>query len=285
MDSLQVPLAGQQEAASLTVPPAGYVPLSDLARALGQRVDALSRLARISMVPDALRVDRQEGKRSVAWYLPGRTADGLIAQHRAGQPMPWQGKPLVDELAGKYRLWCVRRHPSACLKCHRIWGHGEPPASFEAYVARYTRLSLGDKAHLTQLWAKLRPLSEAIEHLVRLCGHDRVVEALENGVLRTLERDGRAWMDSRVIDEWSAAGYPQALPAAQQVWVLTSTAAASCSVDLEQLLWLIERDEVRARMGSGPVSKGRLFVDQLEVDAVIARRGRAAGAPARLDAA
>ncbi|RTL33276.1 MAG: hypothetical protein EKK53_28315 [Burkholderiales bacterium] len=285
MDSLQVPAAGQQEAALLSCPPDGYVPLSDLARALGQRVDALSRLARISMVPDALRVERREGTRSVAWYLPGRTADGLIAQHQAGHPMPWQGKPLVDDLAGKYRLWCVRRHPSACLKCHRIWGHSEPPANFEAYVARYTRLSLGDKAHLTQLWAKPRPLSEAMEHLVRLSGHDRVVEALENGALRTLERDGRAWMDSRVIDEWSAAGYPQALPSAQQVWALPSTAAASSSVDVGQVLWLIEHDEVQARMGSGPVSKGRLFVDLLEVGAVIARRGLSACAPARVDAA
>ncbi len=285
MDSLQVPLAGQQEAASLTGPPAGYVPLSELARALGQRVDALSRLARISMVPNALRVECRGGARSVTWYVPGRTADGLIAQHRAGLPMPWHGKPLVDDLAATYRLWRVRKHPSACLKCHRIWGHVEPPASFEAYVDRYSRLSLGDKAHLTQLWAKLRPLAEAIEHLARLCGHDRVVEAIENGILPTIERDGQAWMDSRVIDEWSAAGYPQALAGARPVWVLASTAAALSSVDLEQVLWLIENDEVQARMGSGPVSKGRLFVDQLEVGAVVARRVLGAGAPARMEAA
>lgn len=211
----QAALAKPQGDGALTFPHDGHVRLSDLSRALGQRVDGLSRMARISLVPDAFRVERRDGKRGVAWYVPGHTANGLIAQHRAGQPMPWQNQPLVDDLAAKYRLWSLRRHPPGCKKCERIWGRSGPPETFEAYVARYPQLSLVDKRHLTQLWRRLRPLQEAIEHLTRLFGREKVAEGLANGALQTLERDGVKLIDPRVIDEWSAAECRHSPPAAR----------------------------------------------------------------------
>lgn len=264
----------------LASPPAGYVPLSALAGALGRKPDSLSRYARFAMVPGAVRalaMPRQVGLPAgrPSWFLPSDVAAKLEADHGAGLPLPWDGQPMPDLLTSAYRLWCVRKHPRCCATCQRIWGGLGQPAGFDAYASRYPALSRSEKAHLTKLWPKARLLSDIAEQLASECegGADRVVEAVENGALRVEQRDGAPCVEPAVLDGWIRAGRPVAPPGADPVWVLPGSAAASAGLDHAELLRQIEEGSVETRLGTMPTGRGRLFVAQ---QAAEVRAGRPA---------
>ena len=89
-------------------PPTGYVPLAKLKGPLSIRSDKLSEFARLGYVPTAIRCNPYGAGPSTqfgTWYLDGGVANRLIADRRAGQPMPWHGKPLTGNLRATYELW------------------------------------------------------------------------------------------------------------------------------------------------------------------------------------
>ncbi len=138
-------------------PPEGWVRLSTLRQPLGIRSDKLSEFARMGYVPGAVRCNPfgvpGPSTQFGTWYIDPKTAGRLLADRRAGRPMPWHGKPLLDNLRVTYKLWAQRRHPATCATCAAIWGEAGPPADFEDYVARYPALAHGAKRHLTLPWS------------------------------------------------------------------------------------------------------------------------------------
>jgi len=178
--------------------PQGYVRLAPLKRALGIRSDKLSEWARMGYVPSAIRCNptgtHEHSTQFGTWYIDPKVARKLLADRRAGRPMPWWGKPTADNLRRTYALWLERRHPTCCTACRDIWGAEGPPATREAYYRRYPPLEHGAKRHLSRPWCPgLTPAEVATaSHVSRRI----VLHAIAIGVLRAT-KFGRRWFVSK----------------------------------------------------------------------------------------
>ena len=99
-------------------PPEGYVRLSTIKAPLSIASDKLSEWARLGYVPTAIRCSpcgtSGPSTQFGTWYIAEEAALQLIADRRSGKPMPWHGKPLLDNLRATFKLWQSRRHPRAC---------------------------------------------------------------------------------------------------------------------------------------------------------------------------
>ena len=144
--------------AGRTLPPAGYVPLASLREPLGIRSDSkLPEFASFGYVPTAVQCHPiQPGvhgtSKNGTWYIDAEVGRRLVADRRAGRPMPWHGKPLRDNLRVTWRRLSQRRHPDTCATCASIWGPAGAPVTFEDYAERYPPLAHGAKRHLTRPW-------------------------------------------------------------------------------------------------------------------------------------
>ncbi|QNM95466.1 hypothetical protein [Chitinimonas koreensis] len=127
--------------AKRTLPPQGYVRLSTLRTPLAIRSDKLSEYARMGYVPTAIRCNTYGAKgpstQFGTWYIDEKLAVELVAARRAGRPMPWHGKPLIDNLRKTFQLWEERKHPPTCKTCIEIWGEVGVPRSFDDYLKHY----------------------------------------------------------------------------------------------------------------------------------------------------
>lgn len=127
--------------------PDGHVPLSDLRGPLAFSSDSkLPEYAQLGYIPGAVRIGRGRGGR---WYLPASISQQILADARAGRPLPWHGKTLPCNLKAAWRRWQARRHRQ-CAECRRIWGASGPPRDQAAFSRRYAELTQGDKRHLTR---------------------------------------------------------------------------------------------------------------------------------------
>jgi hypothetical protein len=125
--------------------PEGWVRLASLRVPLGIRSDSkLPEYAKHGYIPDTVLV-----KSSNLWFIKPERAAQILADARAGRPLPWHGQPLIDNVLHSWRLWRQRRHAADCALCRKIWGRAGPPDTLDAFLRRYPPLDLGLKRHLT----------------------------------------------------------------------------------------------------------------------------------------
>lgn len=116
--------------AKIQAPPEDFVQLSTLKGPLGISSDKLPEFARMGYVPNAIQC-KPFGTKGMnttqfgSWYVPKAVADQLLADRREGRPMPWHGKPLLDNLKVTFRLWQEREHLRTARPARRS---GERPA-------------------------------------------------------------------------------------------------------------------------------------------------------------
>lgn len=208
---LVIPYAAWEEwRATRVTPPDGFVQLSTIRETLGIRSDKLSEFARMGFIPTAIRCNPSgQGQHSTkfgTWYVAPDVAEQLVADRHAGRPMPWHGKPLLDNLRVTWKRWQARKHPPECATCQGLWGEAGAPSTYEDYLQRYPPLAHGAKRHLTRKWSKgITPRQLATEGSVP---YQRVIDAINNGMLRAT-KDGNAWRITRTdATRWKARKCP-----------------------------------------------------------------------------
>lgn len=128
-------------------PPIGWIRLASLAKPLGIASDAkLPEYASLGYIPDVVKV-QGVGTARGTWYIAPERARQILDDARAGRPRPWYGKPLPGNIRAMWSKWQRRRH-TRCRQCAAIW-QGPAPSTIEAFTAKYSSLTLGQKRHLT----------------------------------------------------------------------------------------------------------------------------------------
>lgn len=197
--------------ATLVKPPKGYVPLAGLRERLGIRSDSkLPEFASMGYIPSAIRCNPYgagiKTTKHGSWYIKASVAKKLLADRKAGRPMPWHGKPLPVNLAVTWRRWQKVKHPRSCATCQEIWGPKGAPATLDDYMARYPALQHGQKRHLTMMWRPgLRVAQLAVES-----GYSQsyVKRAINNGMMKTTLSGRTAYVSRTEATRWRARGCP-----------------------------------------------------------------------------
>lgn len=245
----------------IQAPPEGFVQLSTLKEALSIASDKLSEFARMGYVPQAIQA-RPYGTKNLhttqfgSWYIPKAVADGILADRREGRPMPWHGKPLMDNLKVTYRLWEKRRHPTACPTCAQIWGDVGAPTTFQAYVERYPPLAHGAKRHLTMPWNAGMTLAEVAQHAS--CTMDEVQKAVSNGMLAATEVEGALRITRTDATRWRARRCPTG--EGGKSWVALSTAMKQYLFTQEELAAFMADGRLKSKVGTDGAMRGITYV-------------------------
>lgn len=246
-------------------PPKGYVRLREIQKKLGIKSDKLSEHARHGCVPTAVRCNTYAAggasTRWGTWWIDPKVARKLIADRRAGRPMPWHGKPEMGNLKITFRLWQKRQHPERCATCRDIWGADGAPTTFDDYVKRYPPLAHGAKRHLTLKWND--GLTRA--QLAREAGVclTTVQRAIENGVLRE-HRVGRTGYITRT-DATRWKGRKCATGENPKSWLALATASKFYSFSRQELRAYIASGRLRSRIGTAGAQRGLTFVLRQQV--------------------
>ncbi|OXR47879.1 hypothetical protein PuT2_15520, partial [Pusillimonas sp. T2] len=242
--------------------PEGYVQLSTLKQALAIRSDKLSEFARMGYIPGTIRTTpfgasvatTQHG----TWYIDANVAKKLLADRKAGRPMPWHGKPLLDNLRVTYKLWCERKHPTNCSTCQEIWGNKGAPATFDEYVERYPPLAHGAKRHLTRIWTPgLTPEEVAKQFKVDIAG---VQLAMANGMLVSQVIGGTRYVTQSEATRWRARRYPTGENA--KSWISLPTAACQYLFTISELRSFVAKKTLLSRTGTHGAARGTLYVSK-----------------------
>lgn len=189
-------------------PPADYVRLAPVFRQLGISSDSKPQEFAVH-VPTAQQFhpfgQRGGTSRRGVWFIKGAIARQLVADRRAGRPMPWHGKPIVGNMKQAWDRLQRRRHPSTCAECRRILGDRRP-ASFEEFCRLYPALSLGDKRHITRRWLP----GVTIRELAAEIGYhpNAIVTAIRNGALRAKKYAHRWFVTRTDATRWKARRCP-----------------------------------------------------------------------------
>ncbi|RTL32496.1 MAG: hypothetical protein EKK53_29560 [Burkholderiales bacterium] len=231
-------------------PPEGYVRLSTLRQPLGIRSDKLSEFARMGHVPGAVRCNPfgvpGPSTQFGTWYIDPKGAAKLLADRRAGRPMPWHGKPLLDNLRVTFRLWQQRRHPITCATCAAIWGEQGAPAVFEDYIGRYPALAHGAKRHLTLPWTPGLTVAEVAGQSGRSQAHVR--RAIGNGVLAATTDDDRLYVTRTDATRWVARGCPSG--DGEKSWIAVDTACRQYLFTPRDLQRHIDEGRLQHKIGT-----------------------------------
>lgn len=244
-------------------PPKGYVQLSSIRDALGIRSNAkLPQWAKDGHIPTAMRCNPVGGGAHTTsrgtWFVDAPVAKKLVADRRAGRPMPWQGKPDAGNLKATFKLWSSRQHPKACSTCAGIWGIAGAPQTFEDYARRYPPLAHGAKRHLTRKWTPGMTLAEVAKHadvsvwLVR--------QAIRNGRLRAT-RTGKALFISRTdATRWKhlrcASGE------SDRSWTALEVAARDYLFKRSELRRFIAEGKLLSKAGTHGAMRGVTYVSR-----------------------
>jgi hypothetical protein len=246
--------------AARVFPPAGYVPLASLKRPLGIRSDKLSEWARMGYVPTAVRCNPYgtpaASTKFGTWYIDPKVRRKLIADRRAGRPMPWWGKPEPDNLRVTWRLWQQRQHPADCETCRAIWGRAGAPPTFEDYLQRYPPLAFGAKRHLTRPWFEGLTIAD-VARQVNLTSAN-VLYAIRTGVLRATRHGGR-WIVSRTdATRWKARKCPTGT--SDRSWIAINHACRLYGFRRRDLEAHITAGRLRAKVGTNGAARGVRYV-------------------------
>jgi len=251
-------------------PPEGMVPLSSLREALGIRSDSkLPEFAKLGYIPTATLHVYDVTKVRGEWYVSAAVAETLLADRRAGRPMPWHGKPLATNLRATYRLWCQRKHPDHCETCKQIWGEDGAPQSYDAYVRRYPPLAHGAKRHLTLVWSQGLTLEQVAE--AASCEVTRVREAVDNGVLQASIVEGVPRVTRSDSTRWIARRCPAGDH--QRSWVSLAWAEHLYLFTADELHRLMESGMLRSKVGTDGAMRGVTYVLKQQLSDLRARLG------------
>ena len=246
--------------AQRAAPPEGFVRLATLRQPLGIRSDKLSEFARMGFVPGAVRCNPfgvpGPSTQFGTWYIDPKVAEQLVADRRAGRPMPWHGKPLADNLHATFKLWQQRRHPASCADCREIWGEAGEPAGFEDYAARYPALAHGAKRHLTRPWSPGLTVGEVARQACR--GDPQVRRAIANGVLAAATVHGQLHVTRTDATRWIARGCPSG--EGEKSWLSLESACSQYLFTVRELRRRIDAGELKTKRGTEGAMRGIDYV-------------------------
>lgn len=242
-------------------PPADYVQLSTIREALAIKSDKLSEFARAGLIPTAIRCNPYGSKGASTqfgtWWVSRGTADRLLADRRAGRPMPWHGQ-CADNLRRSFELWLKRRHPASCPDCAEIWGKAGVPTTFDEYAARYPALAHGAKRHLTYAWSPGLTLQELARRVRKPLSLIR--RAVANGALTGRLEGRRRYVAQTEAARWQSAGCPTGEGA--RSWIALGTAEARYLFTVRELRAFIQAGDLKTRVGTEGAARGTIYVSR-----------------------
>lgn len=248
--------------AARTQPPAGHVRLSSIRDALSIKSDKLSEWARLGYIPTAVQhhPNGEIGSSSAngVWYIKKTVAEQLVADRRAGRPMPWQGKPMLDNLRTTFRLWQQRKHPDSCQTCRQIWGMAGAPDSFDDYIRRYPPLAHGAKRHLTRLWTPGLTVKEVARHVGRPESHVR--RAIAAGMLASSKQGGRLYVSKTDATRWKARICP--VGDHPKSWLSLDSAAKRYLFTPRELRRFIKSGALKSKVETAGPMRGIVYVSK-----------------------
>lgn len=243
-----------------TFPPKDYKPLRSIRQGLAIRSDKLSEMARLGYVPTALRCNpygtRGPSTQFGTWYIHKKVAAKLLADRRAGRPMPWHGKPLADNLRTTFRLWEKRRHPASCVTCAEIWGKNGVPLSYEDYALRYPPLAHGAKRHLTRPWSPGLTTGELA--VLAGCSVNRVRRAIENGALFATHVGRRNYVSRTDATRWRARKCPTG--ESNKCWISLNAASTQYLFTMAELRRFIRQKKLKSKVGTAGAMRGVVYI-------------------------
>jgi hypothetical protein len=246
--------------AKRTFPPEGFIPLRSLKEPLSIRSDKLSEFARMGYVPSAVRCNPYGTKgpstQFGTWFIDPVVAEQLIADRHAGQPMPWHGKPLEDNLRVTFKLWQARQHPARCRICAELWGKGGAPKQFEDYARRYPPLPHGAKRHLTMPWTPGLTLDEIAQKAK--CDRARVQRAIATGMLDATKHGRTKYVTKTDATRWITRKCP--VGAREASWISLPTAEKLYLFSNKQLKQFIAAKKLKTKIGTAGAQRGILYV-------------------------
>jgi hypothetical protein len=246
--------------AKIQAPPEGFVQLSTLRERLSIASDKLSEFARMGYVPGAVRVNTfgVHGMHTTkwgSWWVPQAVADQLLTDRREGRPMPWHGKPMLDNLKQAWRRYSERRHPDTCLTCRKIWGDAGAPQDFDAFMGQYHGLDHGAKRHLTRVWTPGLTIAEVAAQSGRSQAHVR--RALANDMLVGEKHGGTLYVSQTNATIWIARG---ANSEASTTWINLESAMSTYFFTREEVTRFIELDQIESKVGMAGAQRGILYL-------------------------
>lgn len=250
--------------ASRTIAPPGFVPLASIRVPLGISSDSkLPEFASLGYIPTAVRCNpARPGVHTGqfgTWYVSPEVARRLVADRRAGRPMPWHGKVLPINARMTFKKWVKRKHPIHCETCRKIWGVAGAPKDFDAFLKQYPPLAHGAKRHLTMPWSEgLTPRQVATQSG---SPYYQVIAAIRNGALRA-KTVGRSYRITQTdATKWISRKKPSGDGPAS--WISMPNAVAWYDFSKAELQAFVSEGRVRARNEKGKVLLLRQQVAEL----------------------
>lgn len=246
--------------AGRVLPPEGHVQLSTIRERLGIASDKLSEFARMGHIPTAVRCTPFGGSAGSTkfgtWYISQEQADKMLADRKAGRPMPWHGKPLEDNMRSTFKRWTERKHPESCESCAKIWGEAGAPSSYEEFAKRYTQLEHGAKRHLTMVWAP----GLTVHEVAQSCGvaKSKVEQAIGNGALSASTHDGNVYVTRTDATRWKARKCPTG--EGELSWMSVESASARYLFTITELKALIDDGSLKSKTGVAGAARGVVYV-------------------------
>jgi hypothetical protein len=241
-------------------PPKGYVQLSKLKRPLSIHSDKLSEFARAGWIPTAVRCNpygmRAKITKFGTWFVDPKVARKLVADRRAGRPMPWHGQPEPGNLRVTFKLWTERKHPQACTTCRQIWGRRGAPRTYDDYILRYPPLAHGAKRHLTRRWSPGLTLKVVAKLTGRSWGGVR--NAVRNGLLRATRMGTTYYVTRTDATRWKARKCPAG--GDPKSWLSIEAASGLYSFTLRELRGYIRVGKLRSKVGTSGAARGITYV-------------------------
>jgi hypothetical protein len=254
-------------------PPKGYVQLTTIKRALGIRSDKLPEWARLGYIPTAVRCNPFglgiHSTKFGTWFVDAKVARKLVADRRAGRPMPWWGKPEPCNLRVTWKLLQKRRHPASCKTCAQIWGPKGSPRTYDDYAVRYPPIAHGAKRHLTRKWNPGLSPDEVAKH----CGRSvsAVIAAIHNGMIEATRTGWRYYVTRTDATRWKARRCP--MGGNYKSWISLATARKQYSFTLTQLRTFIAGGQLRSKVGTDGAMRGITYVARNQCAQLRARIG------------
>lgn len=228
-------------------PPPDYVRLTPVFRQLGISSDSKPSEFQVH-IPTARQFhpfgERGGTSRRGVWFIHKSVARQLIADRRAGRPMPWHGKPILGNLEQAWKRQQKRRHPATCTECRRILG-GRPFTHFDDFCRRYPPLSLGEKRHLTRRWSPgltIKELAAQVKY------HPMSVAlAIRNGALRA-RKIGNVYFITRTdAARWRARNFPSG--DGQHSWISVRRAKTYYEFSAAEIDALVRNGRLKTKRG------------------------------------
>jgi transcriptional regulator with XRE-family HTH domain len=240
-------------------PPKGYVQLSTLKKPLSIKSDKLSEWARAGLVPSAVRCNPYGTKvRSTqfgTWFIDKKVADKLVADRRAGKPMPWHTKSDPGNLRVTFKLWQERKHPASCSTCKEIWGKKGAPNSFDEYMLRYPPLAHGAKRHLTRQWSPGLTINEVAA--ASGCSVPTVAYAIKTGTLRAHKEGACLYISRTDATRWKARRCPTG--DGTKSWISIDTACQLYLFTQSELKEFVDSGQLNSKIGAEGGQRGIIY--------------------------